>query len=476
MQQARDRRSAITITSGSPPAFGPLRIPCGASKKVGSFFLIDFRYLSGMEHRILLIESDDSFAAKLSTFLESMGFRIVRSKKGLEGVQLLFEVSPSLVVVDQDLIDIPGNRICEMIKSSLPNRSTPIILMAGAEMIESLSKIDRKKRADETLRKPFDPMDLYSMVVTRLEMVKSEKEAGQAIVERIINNVAKPTPGPTETKKRAAPGPEGNGSIGPENEKRSAFEMIGSLERIPIPRLIHTLLKARLTGILTLSHQDHRIDIHVSRGKPTLLRSNYIPKLTLGSLLVETGQITDREKETVWQVAAKEGLKFGSKLVSMGLLQEENLDRLLVRQSREKLLWLFDDDWRPGEYHFYPAAEKPPDFLKVESEPGALILDGVRRYYTPERIDTFFQRKNRMEALIHRLKTHPHNIARMGLSKWETRLLASLASGYTPTDLIAAAGGDRVNALKFLYALLVMDILTLKAAPRDPKAPDVVRH
>lgn len=401
-----------------------------------------------MSTTILLIMSDGELAAKLSGFLDSMHFRVVQSKSGMKGVQLAYEVNPDLILIDQALSDLKGAHISQLIKKSATHKTVPVILMAPASERKALVK-SPDIAWDRLLQKPFEPMELYQLILTTLQM---KKEAEKAVVQNGDSVLVSQASSMFDSANTDRDRPDAAGGS-------RSMELSGALSRIPIARLLHSLLKSRMSGLLSLELEEQSLDIRFTMGRPSHLHSNFIPDVTLGKFLVDQGRITDRQREELWRMACEEGVKFGSALETKNIVTSDELPDLLIRQSNEKLLITFKDKWRQGQYRFAPGRILEAEAFQIDSETGPLILSGIRRFYDASRIQRYFSRRNRMELPLLKNTNHFYNISRMGLKEWEAKLYTSLTGIYTPQDVIAASGGDRNRALNFLYAMLVMDLL-----------------
>ncbi len=73
----------------------------------------------------------------------------------------------------------------------------------------------------------------------------------------------------------------------------------------------------------------------------------------------------------------------GEILVEMGALSPHNLERALVGQMEAKLYEVFS--WRTGSFRFTEDRAAPDQPVSLERPPAALILEGIRRHYEPER-------------------------------------------------------------------------------------------
>ncbi len=80
-----------------------------------------------------------------------------------------------------------------------------------------------------------------------------------------------------------------------------------------------------------------------------------------------------------------EGRQQGTVLIEMGCISPHNLRYALELQLRLKLLDVFG--WTRGEYQFNPRASPPPETVRLEMSPAAIIYEGLRRTFDQKRLD-----------------------------------------------------------------------------------------
>src|SRR2546421_4776007 len=83
---------------------------------------------------------------------------------------------PDVVITDVIMPDQDGYSVCTQIKQHPEFSQTPVILMSGV-VNKSVADKAVAVRADELIRKPFQPQELISRVKTLLEPKRTPEEA-----------------------------------------------------------------------------------------------------------------------------------------------------------------------------------------------------------------------------------------------------------------------------------------------------------
>ena len=112
------------------------------------------------------------------------------------------------------------------------------------------------------------------------------------------------------------------------------------------------------------------------------IRSNVLGEC-LGQILVARRMINPEVLEESLRRMREQKRHQGEILVEMGALSPHNLERALVGQMEAKLYEVFS--WRTGSYRFTEDRAAPDQPVSLERPPAALILEGIRRHYEPER-------------------------------------------------------------------------------------------
>jgi CheY-like chemotaxis protein len=108
-------------------------------------------------------------------------------------------VTPDAVITDVIMPDKDGYEVCEFIKQHEQLGKIPVILMSGV-VNRTVAERATAVKADELIRKPFQPQDLITRVKNLLHPKTSASHAGDAHnseqhAARVLNNLFSVTPG-----------------------------------------------------------------------------------------------------------------------------------------------------------------------------------------------------------------------------------------------------------------------------------------
>ncbi len=116
---------------------------------------------AGARRRILVIEDEPDLVRGLRDALEFEGFEVISSGLGREGVRLLRERGPDLVLLDLMLPDANGFSVCEEIRSTHP--LVPVIMLtARSQETDKIRGLD--VGADDYVTKPFSIGELVARI------------------------------------------------------------------------------------------------------------------------------------------------------------------------------------------------------------------------------------------------------------------------------------------------------------------------
>jgi len=111
--------------------------------------------------RILVIEDEPDLVRGLRDALEFEGFEVLSSGLGREGVRILRERTPDLVLLDLMLPDANGFSVCEEIRSTHP--LVPVIMLtARSQETDKIRGLD--SGADDYVTKPFSVGELVARI------------------------------------------------------------------------------------------------------------------------------------------------------------------------------------------------------------------------------------------------------------------------------------------------------------------------
>jgi DNA-binding response OmpR family regulator len=136
--------------------------------------------------RILIIEDEPDLVRGLRDALEFEGFEVLSSGLGREGVRILRERAPDLVLLDLMLPDANGFSVCEEIRSTHP--LVPVIMLtARSQETDKIRGLD--SGADDYVTKPFSVGELVARInaifrrMYRSAPANEEIRIGAAVVD-----------------------------------------------------------------------------------------------------------------------------------------------------------------------------------------------------------------------------------------------------------------------------------------------------
>lgn len=109
---------------------------------------------------ILVIEDDKDILTILKDQLELDGFSVAGASMGDQGIKLFKKLHPDLVILDLNLPDMDGIKVCQLIRRLA---ETPIIMLTARETISDKVR-GFECGADDYIVKPFEYLELQARI------------------------------------------------------------------------------------------------------------------------------------------------------------------------------------------------------------------------------------------------------------------------------------------------------------------------
>jgi DNA-binding response OmpR family regulator len=142
-------------------------------------------FSGGARRSVLIIEDEPDLVRGLRDALEFEGFEVLSAGQGRDGVRLLRERNPDLVLLDLMLPDANGFSVCEEIRTTHP--LVPVIMLtARSQEADKIRGLDAG--ADDYVTKPFGVGELVARIKAmfrRLHRTTSSDEIkiGAAVID-----------------------------------------------------------------------------------------------------------------------------------------------------------------------------------------------------------------------------------------------------------------------------------------------------
>ena len=118
--------------------------------------------------RILVIEDDPHAREALTLLLDYYGYDVVAASNGTDGLSLLSEATPDLVVTDWRMPGLSGLALCNALRQR--HDTIPIIVVTSAEEVFA-----QEQPVNARLRKPIDPPLLHQVIREELRGLRRSR-------------------------------------------------------------------------------------------------------------------------------------------------------------------------------------------------------------------------------------------------------------------------------------------------------------
>lgn len=90
--------------------------------------------------KILIIEDSKDLLLLLSDALKNEGLDVIKTRNGIEGLEMAQEGDPSLILLDLDLPGMDGLTILKKLRGDEKNKNIPVIIFSNSAGVEKLSE------------------------------------------------------------------------------------------------------------------------------------------------------------------------------------------------------------------------------------------------------------------------------------------------------------------------------------------------
>jgi len=113
---------------------------------------------------VLYVEDEPEMIDLVRLILSRKGYDVIGAHGGIEGLSMIQQHNPDLVLLDLMMPDMDGWEVYQHIKSGENTRHIPVIVItAKAQSIDKVLGL-KIARVDDYISKPFSPSDLVASV------------------------------------------------------------------------------------------------------------------------------------------------------------------------------------------------------------------------------------------------------------------------------------------------------------------------
>ncbi len=151
----------------------------------------------------------------------------------------------------------------------------------------------------------------------------------------------------------------------------------GNLETMPLSDVLQWLAQGNKTGILQIrAGRGITKKVYFSRGR-VLSTASSDSREYLGQFLISRGLLTEEQLNMAMETQLQTGIKLGKIIVTVGIMDEEDLKAMLRLKAEESLYDLFL--WDEGQFKFAEMPSIGEDLIPIELDVTSLVMEGIRR-------------------------------------------------------------------------------------------------
>jgi DNA-binding response OmpR family regulator len=126
-----------------------------------------------MPKEILIVDDEPSIVVPIQFLMEQQGYSVVIAENGHDALDMIYQYTPDLVLLDIMLPGIDGYEVCEIIRLNPKLRNIKIIFLTAKGREVEIAK-GLALGADAYITKPFSNADLVAKVKMVLENINEE--------------------------------------------------------------------------------------------------------------------------------------------------------------------------------------------------------------------------------------------------------------------------------------------------------------
>jgi len=142
--------------------------------------------LPSLERLILVVEDSAQVRNIIAKSLEAEGYQTIQGKNGLEGIELLKEATPDLILSDINMPQMDGLEFFKTVRQNSEWTTIPFVFLTSHGSTEDIQR-GRELGVEDYLTKPIESEDLVKIINARLYRTAAVEVAqvGQAYLDTV---------------------------------------------------------------------------------------------------------------------------------------------------------------------------------------------------------------------------------------------------------------------------------------------------
>ena len=121
-----------------------------------------------MAKKILIIEDEEIILNLLKKKLIKEGFAVFAARDGREGLKMMEEKKPDLILLDIVMPELNGIEVMEEMQKTPNLKSIPIIIVSNSGQPVEIERAQKLGARDWLIKTEFDPQEVIDKVVKQI--------------------------------------------------------------------------------------------------------------------------------------------------------------------------------------------------------------------------------------------------------------------------------------------------------------------
>lgn len=126
------------------------------------------RYIIDMAKKILIIEDEEIILSLLEKKLSREGYEVSSAGDGQEGLKMMRELSPDLILLDIIMPRMGGFEVMEEMQKDEKLKKIPIIVVSNSGQPVEVGRAQALGAKDWLIKTVFDPQEVLDKVVKQI--------------------------------------------------------------------------------------------------------------------------------------------------------------------------------------------------------------------------------------------------------------------------------------------------------------------
>ena len=121
-----------------------------------------------MPKKILIIEDEEILLGLLKRKLVNLGYQVLEAEDGEQGLKLMRETMPDLILLDIIMPKMGGFEVMEEMQKDENLKKIPVIIISNSGQPVELDRAKKLGAKDWLIKTEFDPQDVVDKVIKQI--------------------------------------------------------------------------------------------------------------------------------------------------------------------------------------------------------------------------------------------------------------------------------------------------------------------